>query len=212
MPRTCKLSLPADQNCRGEVSWIFWGRWWIEIFQKMFSFIAEILAPVSWRTLIVSLYIFASINGRWKGWALLSMMLAASFINWTKMSCIVFVRSIWEERLSIGALSRSLTILNGKDCWAPRRWRRRRRLFRVAVALGQVDWCRVCLQRRQTVLLLLSFSCSLFGDDLWFCSTDIALWKEVGLCLMAGELYQEVAEVKVVEELNSLVVFHARGK
>jgi hypothetical protein len=29
---------------------------------------------------------------------------------------------------------------------------------------------------------------------------------------MAGELYQEVAEVKVVEELNSLVVFHARGK
>ena len=81
------------------------------------------------------------------------------------MSCIVFIGSLSEERLSIGAVSRSLTILNGKDHSAPWRWRRRRRSIQVAVALGRVGWYKVYLQHRHMELLRLFSFGNLFGDD-----------------------------------------------
>ncbi len=81
------------------------------------------------------------------------------------MSCIVFIGSLFDERLSIGAVSRSLTILNGKDHLAPWRWRRRRRLIQAAVALGRVDWYKVYLQHQHKELLLLFSFGNLFGDD-----------------------------------------------
>ena len=80
------------------------------------------------------------------------------------MSCIVFIGSLSEERLSIGAVSRSLTILNGKDhsLW---RWRRRRRLIQVVVALGRVGWHKVYLQHQHMELLQLFSFGNLSGDD-----------------------------------------------
>ena len=81
------------------------------------------------------------------------------------MSCIVFIGSLSEERLSIGAVSRSLTILNGKDHWASLRWRRRRHSIQVAAALGRVDWHKVYLQHQHMGLLLLFSFGNLFDDD-----------------------------------------------
>ena len=129
------------------------------------------------------------------------------------MSCIEQI-SASSLRLSTGAWSRSLTILNDRDLTGPTRWRRRRRCG-PAVEVEppkRVGWRMVCHFRRPLELWRPFVYGSLFDGDLLFCNICSHL-KTVAVVGLGEDWPDEIVDfdLKIVLDDYTEVCLSADG-